>query len=386
MLEQISITNFKAIARCNIRLSDLAVFIGNNGSGKSSVLDALHTLQTVLLHGVSKGFQLRWLGLEHIRHNQSRYQHNRSTKAGIPRKYADMEFRLKGRLDDKMYEYAVSFNTSLNEDMYWVMQETLKISGRKEFESVLVNTRGERQVKVKNQRMEYRSDKLFLAEGPSDEVRKFYEYLTSWQFLTLNPERMYYPTPQHRGVLPVRLEESGQNIASYFSKIADYPEQLNQLIQKMMYVLPDLSDLQVEATMEIQKQLYLRMQEKNEQPPLPSWLFSSGTLRILALLLVLNHPQRSPVILIEEIENGLDPRTLNLLVEDIRGILPESQCIVTTHSPYFLDLVDLRHIVVAERQDGNTTYYRPNDDERLHAWKEKFSVGSLYTMNRLTRV
>jgi hypothetical protein len=40
-------------------------------------------------------------------------------------------------------------------------------------------------------------------------------------------------------------------------------------------------------------------------------------------------------------------------------------------------------VIVAERKGGNTLFYRPDDDKKLDAWKEKFSAGNLYTMNKL---
>ena len=49
----------------------------------------------------------------------------------------------------------------------------------------------------------------------------------------------------------------------------------------------------------------------------PGWLLSTGTLRILALLACLRHPDPPPLLVVEEIENGLDPRTIHLLVEEI---------------------------------------------------------------------
>ena len=47
------------------------------------------------------------------------------------------------------------------------------------------------------------------------------------------------------------------------------------------------------------------------------WLLSTGTLRVLALLALFRHPEPPPLIVIEEIENGLDPRTIHLIVEEI---------------------------------------------------------------------
>jgi predicted ATPase len=117
----------------------------------------------------------------------------------------------------------------------------------------------------------------------------------------------------------------------------------------------------------------------------PGWLLSTGTLRVLALLACLRHPNPPPLLVIEELENGLDPRTIHLFVEEIRSALAlgEIQVIITTHSPFLLDLVDLSHLVVVERVDGRPVFTRPNQ-EALAEWSKSFSPGRLYTMGRLT--
>jgi predicted ATPase len=118
----------------------------------------------------------------------------------------------------------------------------------------------------------------------------------------------------------------------------------------------------------------------------PGWLLSTGTLRLLALLACLRHPNPPPLLVVEELENGLDPRTVHLVVEEIRAAIEVGsiQIILTTHSPYLLDLLDLSHIVVVERIDGEPTFVRPNQKE-LADWASKFSPGRLYTMGRLTK-
>jgi predicted ATPase len=117
-------------------------------------------------------------------------------------------------------------------------------------------------------------------------------------------------------------------------------------------------------------------------------LFSTGTLRILALLAVLRHPQPPPLIVIEEIENGLDPRTIHLIVDEIRNVVESglSQVILTTHSPYLLDLLPLSQIVLVERDPkGQPIFTRPADQKSLDTWAEQFTPGKLYTMGRLSQ-
>ena len=150
-------------------------------------------------------------------------------------------------------------------------------------------------------------------------------------------------------------------------------------------MLPYAADLQPTLTSEVERAFYLKMKEMDYE--VPGWLLSTGTLRIVALLACLRHPKPPPVLLVEEIENGLDPRTIHLLVEEIRAAITAgtTQVVLTTHSPYLLDLLDLSQIVVVEREDGQPVFRRPDEDQ-LSGWSKSFSPGHLYTMNRLTRM
>ena len=98
------------------------------------------------------------------------------------------------------------------------------------------------------------------------------------------------------------------------------------------------------------------------------------------------HPEAASVVFIEEMENGLDPRTIHLLVEEIRSFLQDGgQVVATTHSPYLLDLLDLSQIVVVERgATGAPEFTRPSK-RKLKGWAERFAPGKLYTMGNLTK-
>ncbi len=385
MIQKISIKNFKAIQTASVKVTDLTVFVGNNGSGKSSVIEALQTLQNVLLYGLSAGFNERWFGLDRIR-NVSSATSRRSSKIFEN----DIEIKIQGKIGKEKYLYAISFNTTADGNLYLVTSELLKKNKTTVFKAEIADEKGNAELFLEgnSQPTPYTANRLVIAEKNLHDNHEFVlqtaKYISSWQFLTLEPERMYFPARRDYGQSQVRMKSSGENIADFFSRLQDDAFKNNLILDKMRYVLPELDNIGREE-IAVQKQIYLFLQGQYDDKRLPSWLFSSGTLRILAMLAILNSAEVPPVIFIEEIENGLDPRTLNLLVEEIRGILPEHQVIATTHSPYFLDLAALKHIVVAERKEGKTTFYRPDDDKRLNVWKEKFSAGSLYTMDRLTR-
>jgi predicted ATPase len=224
-----------------------------------------------------------------------------------------------------------------------------------------------------------------LADGASMLKLFAWESFERWQFLMLNPERMGQPTPQQRAASGVRLAKDGANVAEYLEEIRKLDlAAFAGLLDALRYVLPYAEDLQPSLTSEIDREFYLKLKEGNFE--VPGWLLSTGTLRIVALLACLRHPKPPPLLVVEEIENGLDPRTLHLVVEEIRAAITAgtTQVILTTHSPYLLDLLDLSHIVVVEREQEQPVFRRP-DAEQLAAWSKSFSPGRLYTMGRLTR-
>ena len=149
----------------------------------------------------------------------------------------------------------------------------------------------------------------------------------------------------------------------------------------MTYVLPYARDLQPSVTSELERKVYLQLTEADFK--VPGWLLSTGTLRMLALLALLRHPDPPPLIVVEEIENGLDPRSIHLIVEEIRNAVLNgvTQVIMTTHSPYLLDLLTLEHLVLVERDaNGQPRFLRPADSDNLQRWAADFAPGKLYTM------
>jgi predicted ATPase len=197
---------------------------------------------------------------------------------------------------------------------------------------------------------------------------------------------MTSPMPQKRTGGRVQLNKDGSNIAEYLLEIRRTDTSVfDGILETMQYVLPYARDLQPTLTSELERNVYLQITEGDFK--VPSWLLSTGTLRFLAILSILRHPEPPPLILIEEIENGLDPRTVHLIVSEIQNIVEsgKSQIVVTTHSPYLLDLLSLSHIVLVERNENNEPVFsRPADQDSLKDWSRRFTPGKLYTMERLS--
>ncbi len=113
---------------------------------------------------------------------------------------------------------------------------------------------------------------------------------------------------------------------------------------------------------------------------IPATRLSDGTIRFIALLTILGHPNPPELICIEEPELALHPDALSLLAELLRAASQRTQVIVTTHSPelinHFTDEPEV--VVVCERgPDGGTQFRRLSRDD-LESWMGEYRLGEVW--------
>ena len=91
------------------------------------------------------------------------------------------------------------------------------------------------------------------------------------------------------------------------------------------------------------------------------------------------------MVAIEEPENNLHPRLLQLLIETYDRVRIEvgdaaAQVFVTTHSPYLVDLMQPEDVVIVEKRDGATSCVRAEDKHDLKRMMEEseMSFGRLW--------
>lgn len=367
-LQSLRVRNFKAVVDSKVvKLGALTAFIGNNGAGKSSLIEALETYQSIVRDGLDVAMQ-RWLGIEHARHKGQEAKE----LAGRPVNPISFELAI-GESPRKVKRIELQANNDPAANRMFIAYEQIISSNGATFNR-------DRNAAAPSARSVL-SSALYAS---MDEA----QHILDWQFLTLSPERMGLPVPQQRTGGGVRLARDGSNIADFLRDLRQQDiSAYNGIEETMKYVLPYAVDLRPATTIELERKAWLQMKEANFE--VPGWMLSTGTLRLLALLALLRHPKPPSLIVIEEIENGLDPRSIHLLVEEIRNAVLDgtTQIILTTHSPYLLDLLALEHLVLVERDaNGQPRFIRPADDESVQRWAADFAPGRLYTMGTFSGV
>jgi predicted ATPase len=124
-------------------------------------------------------------------------------------------------------------------------------------------------------------------------------------------------------------------------------------------------------------------QFKGKDVLVPASQVSDGVLLVLAYLTILHLPQPPRVILVEEPENGIHPKRL----KDVLGILKDlvskqshTQLILTTHSPYVVDMFDAGEVsICTKNEDGSVSVHRLSDSKTVREQLDVFTLGEIWT-------
>lgn len=128
---------------------------------------------------------------------------------------------------------------------------------------------------------------------------------------------------------------------------------------------------QVQAKTTEEGRVLLKFQDGAFEDPFLARYVSDGTIKTLAYLVLLYDPAPHPLLCVEEPENQLYPSLLWDLAEEFRSYAQRGgQVFVTTHSPDFLNAVDLAEVFWLVKDKGYTTVHRAAEDAQLKAYME----------------
>jgi predicted ATPase len=173
-----------------------------------------------------------------------------------------------------------------------------------------------------------------------------------WQFLALEPSAMRQPdrfqTDSHVTSSGGHLPATVHRLALDSSKSGSDPDRTYSEIVARINQLVPIRDLRIDVD-EVRQILTLQVCEATGVW-LPAASLSDGTLRFLALAILVADPLALGLICIEEPENGIHPAKMEEMVNLLRDLAVDSeispdrdnpfrQVIVATHSPAFVQLV-----------------------------------------------
>lgn len=164
------------------------------------------------------------------------------------------------------------------------------------------------------------------------------------------------------------LSESGDNlplVARYLHE--QHPELFNSILATMAQRIPGVSS--VEPKLMDDGYLTLRFQDGSFKTPFLDRYVSDGTIKMFAYLVLLHDPKPHPLLCVEEPENQLYPQLMTELAEEFRSYAHRGgQVFVTTHSPDFLNALELEEVCWLVKATGCTQIHRAKDNQQIAAY------------------
>ena len=183
--------------------------------------------------------------------------------------------------------------------------------------------------------------------------------LSSVQFLQIDPQASRRATDR---LAPRRLLPDASNLATVLARLREETRTdkrpdglLSDVVADLSSLIPSVADLEVrDDPGDSEYSFALRLRDSQS---FSSRVISDGTLRLLALVTLLNDPRHGGVLCWEEPENGVHEARIPALMELIRNAAgcadsPETQAcfqiLVNTHSPVVMSALDDNEVVASD--------------------------------------
>jgi predicted ATPase len=122
--------------------------------------------------------------------------------------------------------------------------------------------------------------------------------------------------------------------------------------------------------------------DMNTGDRIPAHAISEGTMLTLGLLTVLMNPKQPNLVLLDDIEQGLHPKAQRELITVFKQIIqanPNLQIIFTTHSPYIIDELEPSQVHVLSNSKSGFTRAKRLDEHPDAEWaKQTLTTGEFW--------
>lgn len=408
MLVSLTVRNFKSIREARVRFGPVTCFVGHNGVGKSNLFDAVHFLSLLADRDISEAAsEVRRTPegdhspLDLVFGRDENLPIELSADMIAPSEITD-DFSENAMATATLLRYSLQLRYTSISDQLLVHSEELTHINLGEYKkmigfksepafrhSVAINKRkGGAFISTEGDKIMLHGDggsrgrplpvgrsPLTVLGGTNTAdyptVLAARREMLSWRLLHLEPSAMRAPSPRATsphisatgGRIPVTLEALMSTDANVKSEFIYRLRQLNEGIDDIgVFVDKAQNQLALQARM----------------PSSDTWLFgrslSDGTLRYIALVLMLLDADDRAMLCLEEPENGIHPSRVPALVTllsdyavDVKHAVakdnPLRQVAINTHSPEVARQFPMEDLIFVERAvtncDGLVTVFRP---------------------------
>jgi len=347
-IRELTVENYLIHKRTALKLTPITVFVGPNGGGKSAFFDAVLNFSMVARGNIRQAFsqypysfnatkyhgagKLERIGfdamLSHAEDSAEAlryridYTQQGAAESGTP------NFQIRNEVLEQLPSTHVLFNRNHN-PYSSPLKSALKF---------LEDDRGIFAA-VRAARLSGGGDDgNELVTHCATEISRFNRFRLN-PFTLAGSSRLPDVSPENP--TPPRLGHEGEDLASclyYMQETND--EALSAILEKVQAVLPGFQKFEFNSLGT--DRLAWAMQFTDDRGIIPSVRVSHGLLLFVGLMVLCYSPNRPPVMLIEEPENGLTPTSLREFYKAARQLAhrdneeKRSQLLISSHSPFII--------------------------------------------------
>jgi predicted ATPase len=353
MIRNVRIHNFKGHAETALDIGRLTVLVGDNASGKTSVLEALH-LMSRMADGPVQVLSGDWYPPEFVR---------RGSEGGIT---LEMDGLTRAKWEIRI-DLAADAPSLENPSPGW----SVGLTGKRE-----ISLNGTAKARDGSG-----------TTGPG------------WDAIaqTLGRAGVYHllPTkiaaPAHSDEADVAIEEDGTNTAVVLAamKLGD-DENFARVEAAARTLIPIIERIRIQRAplsrrdSKIGNRIHF---DFRGTPNVPAHGASHGTLVVVSLLTILHSKNRPNLILLDDLDHALHPRAQMELMRLLNDLIskPEFadlQIVATTHSPYIVDQLDPSDVYAfALRDNGTVAAKKLSEHPAAAESKGKLAAGQLWSLD-----
>ena len=407
MIRRIQALNYRCLRCVDVRLDRFHVLVGPNASGKSTLLDVVMFLGDMLSGGLESAVQKRTQNFQDMVWGRPRkdlgfelameFDIPKGARKQLPRERKFKTFRYEIAIKEGRNGIRIDSERALlmPRENDRSRQKPLRFPDPPEAPGTILiggRRRGSRTILSKsregrdNFNIEVsekagkgwaisisfgpgRSTLGNLPESPekfpvSTHVKRLLD--TGVQRLFLDSSRMRQSSPPDRR--QAGFSPDGSNLPRVIRQLRrEHEEAFNDWLNHVRASLPEIESVRV-VDREDDRHCYLMIRYVSGVE-VPSWTVSDGTLRLLALTLPAYLKDSGKTYLMEEPENGLHPGVTQDVYDALSSVY-DSQVLLATHSPVFLNHADLEHVLCfGKDSNGATDVIRALAHPGLRDWQ-----------------
>lgn len=361
MIEKIRIQNFKSLADVTLKFTKFTCFVGMNGAGKSSILQALDFISQQMQGDLSGWLEGRGWIAKDIAYKGER------PPPRLNATVAEVYYRLS---DGQLLRWVGFFNRTTLQ----MVSEIAELKGERS-EELLRNTGKFYRVNEINYSATFNYQGSILSQLRADllpaPLLEFRDAVANIQSLELLSPNLLRKSSRSQDK---SIGVGGEKLAGFLDTIrGDAKKSLIRMLRKFYPALVDFKVVKAKGgwkRLVVSEERTQSAEEKVTVVDTGAAHLNDGLLRILAILAQIE-ARNFDILLLDEVEDGINPEIVERLVDQL--VQSPVQVIVTTHSPmilnYLADSVAKDAVQFVYKSPDGQTHVRPFFS--LHRMDEK---------------